>query len=161
MSPHKHGSYWGTFPLRPLVEEVVDSLALRLAAQTIQTSVDVPWNEMVTADREMLRRAVRNLLLNAAAAMPHGGTLLATSAATAGAVELEIADSGPAISDEGRRHAFDLTGIDERGATGCTLAIVRRIAEIHGGGLSVANCPDGGVAVSLRLPRPVALEAAA
>jgi signal transduction histidine kinase len=41
------------------------------------------------------------------------------------------------------------------------LAIVRRIAELHGGSLSVANCPDGGVALTLRIPRPVALEAAA
>jgi signal transduction histidine kinase len=161
MSPRPNYPYRETFPLRPLLEEVVQSLGFRLAAQTIETTIDVPLRQMITADREMLRRAVRNLLLNAAAAMPQGGSLLATSAATADAVELEIADSGPALSDEGRRHAFDLTGIAERGATGCTLAIVRRIAELHGGNLSVANCPDGGVALTLRIPRPIALEAAA
>jgi signal transduction histidine kinase len=161
MSPRLSGAYRGIFPLRPLVEEVVQSLSLRLEAQAIDVAIDVPRNQMIAADREMLRRAVRNLLLAALAAMPQGGTLLATSAATANAVELEIADSGPAVSDDGLRHVFDLTGIEERGATGCTLAIVRHIAELHGGSLSVANCPDGGVAVTLRIPRPIALEAVA
>ncbi|MEN6459404.1 MAG: HAMP domain-containing sensor histidine kinase [Thermoguttaceae bacterium] len=161
MSPHRNGFYSKTFALRSLVEEVVQSLALRLDAQAIETTLDIPWNQMLTADREMLRRAVRNLVLNAAAAMPDGGSLVVTSASTPDAVELEIADSGPSMSDEGRRHAFDLVGIDERGATGCTLAIVRRIAEFHGGSLSVANCPDGGVALTLRVPHPIALEAAA
>ncbi|MCE5267145.1 MAG: hypothetical protein LLG00_04595 [Planctomycetaceae bacterium] len=161
MSPHANALRWGTFPLRPLVKEVIQSLDLRLEAQAIRTTIDIPRSETVTADREMLRRAVRNLVLNAAAAMPDGGTLIATSITTPEALELEIADSGPAITDEGRQHVFDSRGIDERGATGCTLAIVQRIANQHGGRLTVANCPDGGVAVTLRLPRTIALEAAA
>ncbi|MEN6452203.1 MAG: ATP-binding protein [Thermoguttaceae bacterium] len=161
MSSYRNGSCRGYFLLRPLVEEVVQSLSLRLAAQAIEMTIDIPEREMVLADREMLRRAVRNLMLNAAAAMPDGGSLVTTSATTPDAVELEIADSGPALSDFGRRHAFDTTGIDERGATGCTLAIVRHIAEIHQGTVTVANCPEGGVAVTLQLPRPIAREAAA
>ena len=40
-----------------------------------------------------------------------------------------------------------------RTGAGWGLAIVHRIAELHGGSVTVANCPDGGVAFTLRIPR--------
>ena len=39
--------------------------------------------------------------------------------------------------------------------------MVYHIAKIHGGNVTAANCPDGGVAFTLRIPRRAALEAAA
>ena len=97
MSFHPTSRDWGTFPLRELVEEVCRPLASRLRAQAIQTEIDIPPSQTVTADRELLRRAVRNLVLNAVDAMPEGGLLTATSAAGPRAVELEIADTGAAL----------------------------------------------------------------
>ena len=152
---------WGTFPLRNLVEEVAESLASRCKEHAIETTIDIPANLVVTADRAMIRRAVEHLMLGAIAAMPDGGSLLATSAAGPDAVELEIADTGPTLSDDARRHAFDPSGTTERGASGWEMAMVRRIAETHGGSVTAANCPDGGVAFTLRIPRRAALEAAA
>ena len=104
---------------------------------------------------------MRNLVLNAIDAMPKGGSLMATSAAGPDAMELEIADTGPALSDEERQQAFELLPSAQRGGTGWGLAVVRRIAELHGGSVTAANCPEGGVAFTLRIPRPAALEAAA
>ena len=69
--------------------------------------LDVPANLMATGNRGLIRRAVEHLMLGAIAAMPKGGSLWATSAAGPDAVELEIADTGPTLSDEARRHAFD------------------------------------------------------
>jgi signal transduction histidine kinase len=109
----------------------------------------------------MIRRAVEHLMLGAIAAMPKGGSIVATSAAGPNTVELEIADTGPTLSDEARRHAFDPSGTTERGASGWELAMVRRIAETHGGTVTAANCPDCGAAYTLRIPRRAALEAAA
>ena len=133
----------------------------RLSAQAIQTVIDIPVSQTVTAERELLRRAVRNLVLNAVEAMPDGGLLTAISAAGVQTIELEIADSGPALSDEERQQAFTLLPSAQRGGTGWGLAVVHRIAELHGGHVSVTNCPDGGVAFTLQIPRTVALEAAA
>jgi signal transduction histidine kinase len=161
MSFHLASRDWGTFPLRELVEEVCGPLASRLGAQAIRTEIDIPPSLAVTADRELLRRAVRNLLLNALDAMPEGGLLTATSASGQHAVELEIADTGASLTDEERQQAFELLPTAQRGGTGWGLAVVCRIAEVHGGAVTAANCPEGGVAFTLRIPQPAALEAAA
>jgi signal transduction histidine kinase len=155
------GRHWGSFPLRELVEEVCQPLASQLTEQAVQIIIDIPSGQRMSADRALLRRAVRNLVLNAVEAMPDGGTLVATSAAGPQAIELEIADTGPALSDEQRQQAFELNPTSQRGGTGWGLAVVHRIAELHGGSVTAANCPDGGVAFTLRIPRSAALEAAA
>jgi signal transduction histidine kinase len=150
-----------TFSLRKLIEDVYASLAPQLSAQAIETITDVPQELLITADRDMLRRAVLNLALNALDAMPDGGTLVVTSASTAQGIELEIADSGPGLSDEVRSRAFEPFFTTKRGGTGLGLAIVYRIAEVHGGEVTAVNCPEGGAAFTLRIPKPAALEAAA
>lgn len=150
-----------TFSLRQLVEGVCGSLAPQLAAQAIETHIDVPDNQSVTADQDMLRRAVLNLTLNALDAMPQGGSLVVTSASGPAGVELEIADSGPGLSEEDKRRAFDPFFTTKRGGTGLGLAIVSRIAEAHGGEVSVLNCPEGGSAFTLRIPYTAVRKAAA
>jgi signal transduction histidine kinase len=142
------------FPLRRLVEDVVASLAPQLSAQSIQTVVDVPGSQTITADRDMFRRAVLNLALNALDAMPDGGTLTVTSAVDGGAVELEIADSGPGLSEDTKRRAFEPFYTTKRGGTGLGLAIVSRIADVHAGQVTALNCPEGGAAFTLRIPFP-------
>ena len=116
---------------------------------------------MLVSDRRLIRRAVEDLMLQAVAAMPGGGELVLTSAAGPGAVELEIADSGPPLSDDARRHVCDLLPFASRGRETGGLAIAGQIAESHGGRLTAANCPEGGVAFTLQIPQPARLEAAA
>ena len=56
---------------------------------------------------------------------------------------MEIADTGPALTDEQRQQAFELLPSAQRGGTGWGLAVVHRIAELHGGSVTTANCPEG------------------
>jgi signal transduction histidine kinase len=114
----------------------------------------------LSADREMLRRAILNIALNALDAMPDGGQLIITAVATPSGVELEIADTGPGLSDEAQRRAFEPFFSTKSTGTGLGLAIVYRVAEVHGGEIAAANCPEGGAAFTLRFPLE-ALEAAA
>jgi signal transduction histidine kinase len=150
-----------TFCLRKLIDNVYASLAPQFSAQRIETITDVPKEQLVTADHDMLRRAVLNLALNALDAMPDGGSLVVTSSAGPNGVELEVADSGPGLSEEARRRAFEPFFTTKCGGTGLGLAIVYRIAEVHGGEVTAVNCPDGGAAFTLRVPQQIATPEAA
>jgi signal transduction histidine kinase len=147
--------------LRALVEAEVALLASRFAAHAIRIELDVPSTLTVLADEELYRRAVRNLMLNAVAAMPYGGTLTATAAACRDGVELEIADSGLPLAEAALHRAFDAADEGAREAAEWSLASVRNIAELHGGDVTAMNCPDGGAAFTLRIPSRSCLEAAA
>jgi signal transduction histidine kinase len=143
---------WRTFSLRKLVEELLGSLAPQLAAQSIRATADVPEDRPVTADRDMLRRAVLNLLLNALDAMPDGGLLRVRASAGPEGLQLAVADTGPGLSDDARRRAFEPFFTTKPGGTGLGLAIVCRIAEVHGGEVTAANGPDRGATFTLRIP---------
>lgn len=146
--------------LGSLVEEVCSSLSPQLDAQGIRTTLDVPWRLMVMADRDLLRRAILNLALNALDAMPDGGELVITSYSDTHAVELEVADSGPGLTPEARQRAFEPFFTTKSTGTGLGLAVVDRVAEVHGGSVTALNCPEGGAAFTIRIPRR-AMEAAA
>jgi len=138
--------------LRKLVDDVLDALAPQLEAQGIEVTVDVPSGLAARADHDMLRRAVLNLALNALDAMPDGGELTITGVDGLYGCELEIADSGPGLSDEALRRACEPFFTTKNTGTGLGLAIVQRMAEMHGGQVSVCNCPEGGAAFTLRIP---------
>lgn len=135
-----------------LINDVLDSLAPQLEAQEIAVDVDVPTGLAVRADQDMLRRAVLNLVLNALDAMPDGGEITITGVDGLYGCELEVADSGTGLSDEALRRACEPFYTTKSTGTGLGLAIVQRMAESHGGQLSVCNCPEGGAAFTLRIP---------
>jgi len=144
-----------TFPLRQLVDDVYASVAPQMSAQAITAASEVPEGMAVTADRNMLRRAVLNLVLNALDAMPDGGTITTTATAGSDGVELRVCDTGPGLSEEAKRRAFEPFYTTKCGGTGLGLAIVYRIAEVHGGCVTAANRPEGGAALTLRISHPV------
>ncbi|HTQ40941.1 MAG TPA: HAMP domain-containing sensor histidine kinase [Pirellulales bacterium] len=138
--------------LRQLIEEVLQSFSSPLQAQHIVVELDVPPVHYVFADYDMLRRCVLNLTRNALDAMPESGTLVITSYSGPQGFELEIADSGPGLSDEVRHHMAEPFFTTKSNGTGLGLAIVSYIAEVHGGDLTARNCPEGGAAFTLRIP---------
>jgi signal transduction histidine kinase len=151
---------WEPVPMRRLVKDVFDSLSPQLHAQAIDLTIDVPKEMVVSADRDMFRRALLNLVLNAIDAMPSGGELVVTACQGPRGVELEVADSGSGLDGDVLRRVFEPFFTTKRGGTGLGLAIVYRVAEVHGGDVTALNCPEGGAAFTLRIPRP-AMEAAA
>lgn len=144
---------WQTFLVGDLVEEVCQSLEPQLDAQCIDVDIDVPPNTLLTADREMVRRALLNLILNSVDVMPEGGDLVITSYDGAQGFELEVADSGPGLSQEEQRRVFEPFYSTKQNGTGLGLAVVYHVAEAHGGTVTAANCPEGGAAFTIRFPR--------
>lgn len=149
------------FLLGELIDEIVGSLGPQLDAQAVEVDCDVPPNTLLCADREMVRRAVLNLVLNALDVMPQGGDLVVTACETDEGIELEIADSGPGLDDDQRRRLFEPFYSTKETGTGLGLSVVAHVAEAHGGSVTADNCPEGGAALTLCLPRPLAQKAAA
>ncbi|CAM5779766.1 ATP-binding protein [Ottowia pentelensis] len=115
---------------------------------------------LVRGVSKLLRRAVRNLLENAARHGRRAGQQLAVdvtlSVADAQAV-LQVDDHGPGVPPEQRERIFEpfyrLPGASEReGGVGLGLALVRSIAQRHGGSVRCGEHPGGGARFTLRLP---------
>jgi len=145
--------YWNVFSVRELVDEVCEAIGPQLDAQAIRVLTDVAPTTQVSADREMLRRAMLNLMLNSLDVMSGGGELVITLFEGPQGFELEIADSGPGLTPEQLKHLFDPFYSTKATGTGLGLSIVQRIAESHGGRATACNCPEGGAAFTIEIPR--------
>ncbi len=108
----------------------------------------------IVGDFALLRRAVINLLVNAARACPEPGRLTLFLRGS----ELGVEDEGSGFPEDhlsrvGERfHRVDEARGRREGGHGLGLAIVRSIAELHGGELKAENRPEGGARVSMVLP---------
>jgi signal transduction histidine kinase len=136
--------------LRELLESMRDRFSDRAAERGRAIAVDAQDGLAVTADPLRLRQALANLVDNA---LRHGaGTVALRSRAEDGWVELEISDQGPGFDRELAERAFERFARGDRartrGGAGLGLAIVRAIAEAHGGRAEIA----GGATVRISLP---------
>ncbi len=134
------------FALQGLADEIRASLLPQLSAQSIDTVIDVRERFWITADRDMLRRALLNLVLNAVDAMPDGGTLTLAAVDATGGVEISVSDTGHGMSDGTRERVFEPFFTTKQGGTGLGLAIVYRIAEVHRGSVRAGAPAAGGSA---------------
>jgi signal transduction histidine kinase len=67
-------------------------------------------------------------------------------------IRLQVLDRGSGMSEQVLNNALLPFYSTKRSGTGLGLSLCREIAEAHGGRISLANRPDGGLAVSLWLP---------
>ncbi len=105
----------------------------------------------------LLRRALANLLRNAAEATVPERWLEPDAVVLAGArgeseVALSVWDRGPGVDAAAREKIFLPFFSSKPGGSGFGLAIVARIAELHGGTVEVSDRPGGGAVFTLRLP---------
>lgn len=117
-------------------------------ADDAHVSVRVTGTALLTADLELFRRAVSNLLANAIRYTPPGGEIVLEVHASADTVRVAVSNQGQPIAPEHLERIFDRfyridpsrsalpsTGSSQAstGSTGLGLAIVRTIMELHGG----------------------------
>jgi PAS domain S-box-containing protein len=140
-----------TFPLRSLVLEAIALLRRDPVGESLDVEVDGPDVEL-TADADMIRATLVNLLLNAAQAMNARGRISISITHNEHQCTVEIRDSGPGIPSELQERIFEPFFTTKARGGGLGLPIARRTAELHGGTL-VLTCPDtGGSAFTLTLP---------
>jgi two-component system heavy metal sensor histidine kinase CusS len=110
-------------------------------------------------DRPLVQRAVSNLVDNALAHTPAGGTVTLSTGQHGALLWIEVADTGVGIAKEDiphlcdRFYRTDRARTAGRGGVGLGLAIVKSIAELHGGTVKVASELGRGTRVKLVFPR--------
>ena len=146
-------------------EHVLHALQLRIALEA-----DLP---LLRVDAVLMERVLCNLIDNALAHTPAGGSLTlaagveqcATGSASGsvGWILISVCDTGCGLPAGREQAIFErfvrggesaLAGVKSGGddGTGLGLAIVRSIVEAHGGTVEASNCEQGGACFSLRLP---------
>ncbi len=106
----------------------------------------------VEGDPVQLRQVFVNLLENAVFAASPEGAVAVRARADDGAVALEVEDTGPGVDSATRRRLFEPLITTKDKGIGLGLALVKRIAERHGGSVEYSDRPGGGARFTVRLP---------
>jgi signal transduction histidine kinase len=153
------------FDARLVVADVVRAASDSAARKQIALGLATPDAPItVRADEQALRRMFVNVIGNAIKFTPENGRVLISATMQGDAFVFESADTGPGIPEADRAklgQAFERgSGASRAGGTGLGLAMVRALAELHGGTLSFHDAPEGGALVRLTLPvvAPVSAE---
>jgi two-component system nitrogen regulation sensor histidine kinase NtrY len=107
----------------------------------------------ISADPDLLHRALQNLVLNAIDAMPEGGALTIHTEALADRIELSVSDTGSGLTQEECARLFTPYYTTKQHGTGLGLAIVQSVVSDHGGTISVESTREKGTTFRIELPR--------
>jgi signal transduction histidine kinase len=112
-----------------------------------------PTEITIQADERLLKQAILNLMLNSMQAMPNGGELILAVHNNGTDAIIDVIDTGLGIDPEAISRIFDAYYSTKKSGTGLGLAMTRRIAEEHGGRVTVTSEPGKGSDFALHLPR--------
>lgn len=130
--------------LNAVVDEVLDFMARQLehAGVAVRRELE-PALPAAPLDPQRIRQVVLNLILNAAEAMPNGGTLTARTRSTDREVVAELDDTGHGIPPELAAKIFEPFFTTKPGGSGLGLGVSRTIIEAHGGTLTFQPLEHG------------------
>ena len=131
-------------------------LLRRLLAADIAIELDLGDEALaVEADPGQVEQVIINLAVNAADAMPRGGSLTFTTGSDVDSVWLAVADTGSGIPEAALAHVFEpfFTTKPAGRGTGLGLSVVHGIVTRHGGLIDVATSAGAGTTFTVRLPR--------
>jgi signal transduction histidine kinase len=106
----------------------------------------------ISADPDLLHRALQNLVLNAIDAMPQGGDLTIRTEALGNRVEVSVSDTGSGLTQEECGRLFTPYYTTKQHGTGLGLAIVQSVVSDHGGKISVESTKEKGTTFRIELP---------
>jgi two-component system sensor histidine kinase BaeS len=146
-----------TLKLEPIaVDDLLSDTVSTHAAQAAAAGIELeasPGAGTVNADAARLRRVLANLVTNALAHTPAGGTIRLAAERRGSRFEITVSDSGSGLEPGLGDRAFERfsKGPGSRGS-GLGLAIAKDIVEAHGGTIALETNPGGGTTVRLALP---------
>jgi PAS domain S-box-containing protein len=137
--------------LRHLIDEAVTMLRRDPAGSALKIRVEGDGGD-VTVDPDLVRATILNLLLNATQAMNGKGEVQVAAASRNGNWTIEVRDTGPGIPLEIRDQVLEPFFTTKARGGGLGLPIAKRVAELHGGTLTLAFPPEGGTSVRVEAP---------
>ena len=143
-----------TVSLKALISGLCDDKSAVVAKAGLRIAIDIDEGYTLECEAFLLRQAINNLLDNAIEFSPPGGVIEIQASLENGHYRLSIRDQGPGIPEYAQDRIFDRFYSlprpgDNRKSTGLGLSLVREVAELHGGSISVENHPDGGALATL------------
>ena len=139
-----------------LVREFYEPAATEAGVE-LRVHSDSPCQAL--ADRALIQRALSNLVANALAYTPAGGTVTLEARANTNSVEISVADTGSGIDQKhlpfifDRFYRADAARANSSGHVGLGLAIVASIAHLHGGHAVATSKPGQGTRITLEFPK--------
>ena len=117
----------------------------------VHTELDKALPE-ISADPDLLHRALQNLVLNAIDAMPQGGDLTIRTQPAGDGIALSVSDTGSGLTQEECGRLFTPYYTTKQHGTGLGLAIVQSVVSDHGGKISVESAKEKGTTFRIELP---------
>jgi signal transduction histidine kinase len=140
-------------PVQTLVGEIVDLARPQALASNIRIDVRQDADSAdVRVDKDLMKQAVLNVVVNAMQAMPDGGELRFDSCVKGDAAEIRVSDTGRGIPPELREKIFRLYFSTKNNGSGIGLAMTFRIVQLHDGTIDFTSEPGKGTTFLIRLP---------
>ena len=144
--------------LEELLETLNENARIEADLRSIQLQLNALPGLSVEGDRELLFRAVENVLRNAVRFSPNGALVEVTAERAADQAVIRIRDHGPGVPQEALARIFEpffcvaQARDRESGGYGIGLAITARVAALHGGSVRAENAAPSGLALEITLP---------
>jgi signal transduction histidine kinase len=137
--------------LAELTADVVRAYAAHAGTSGVALVTDVAAPATISADKDLLREAVANLVDNAVRFSPRGADVTLRVTRGSSGPSIDVIDAGPGIDEERLPRLFERFQRSDSGS-GLGLAIARRVAERHGGTLRVRTARGAGSTFTIELP---------
>ena len=144
--------------LAELVANVAEDAAFEGRQRGCRIVTEGDGGAVLHGDRELLHRALENVVRNALRHSPDGGLVRITSriGSQPGWLEIRVDDEGPGVPEAELEQIFApfvrSAGAQAQAGYGLGLAITRRVMDLHGGRARAENRAGGGLSVRLMLP---------
>jgi signal transduction histidine kinase len=158
----------GVVQLSEVIEAALDSVSPAAGAKGITIERDMPAIDPITGDRDRLQQIVWNLLSNAVKFTPREGRVTIRLSRSRDDVVISVEDTGIGITKDFLPYVFDRfsqadgTAARRHGGLGLGMAIVRHLAELHGGTVRADSAGENqGATFTVIIPLRLGAQAAA
>ncbi|HET6183995.1 MAG TPA: ATP-binding protein [Acetobacteraceae bacterium] len=144
--------------LVPLLQGVAELYEAVAEEKNVRLELRLPERLTAYGDPALIQQAVANLIDNAVKFSPEGAAVRLEASAQGSAACITVADQGPGIPPEDRKHATERFFRGEKArstpGSGLGLALVQAVAQLHGGRLELSDAAPGLVAKLFLSARP-------